>query len=429
MGSLLRRVKERKKTRRLGEVEVMEQEGYGELEVDSKVEMIRALVPLGLMHVHELLDAEVSELAGERYVRKSETVQGRRHGTNPGTVKLAGQRVPVRVPRVRGRDGEIPLSSYESLSHRGEVDELLLRRVLYGISCRNYESAAELVPGAIGLSSSSVSRGFVEASAAKLREMQERDLSGEDVVAMVLDGKTFADATMVVALGITLSGDKRFLGFVETDTENERVLRPFLRSLVERGLDISEGLLVVIDGSKGLRGAVTKAFRRRVVVGRCQWHKRENVVSYLSKSEQSLWRKRLQRAYGRPTHKEALEALEQLHRELEERNQSAASSLEEGLEETLTLHRLGMYGVLGHSLKTTNCIESVNALIEERCAKVDHWKTSNQRQRWLATALTDIEPRLRKVMGYRHLPKLREALKRELKIETAKKNTSRKNVA
>ena len=290
-------------------------------------------------------------------------------------------------------------------------------------------SAAELVPGAIGLSSSSVSRGFVEASAAKLREMQERDLSGEDVVAMVLDGKTFADATMVVALGITLSGDKRFLGFVETDTENERVLRPFLRSLVERGLDISEGLLVVIDGSKGLRGAVTKAFRRRVVVGRCQWHKRENVVSYLSKSEQSLWRKRLQRAYGRPTHKEALEALEQLHRELEERNQSAASSLEEGLEETLTLHRLGVYGVLGHSLKTTNCIESVNALIEERCAKVDHWKTSNQRQRWLATALTDIEPRLRKVMGYRHLPKLREALKRELKIETAKKNTSRKNVA
>ena len=142
--------------------------------------------------------------------------------------------------------------------------------------------------------------------------------------------------------------------------------------LVERGLDISEGLLVVIDGSKGLRGAVTKAFRTRVVVGRCQWHKRENVVSYLSKSEQSLWRKRLQRAYGRPTHKEALEALKQLHRELEERNQSAASSLEEGLEETLTLHRLGVYGVLGHSLKTTNCIESVNALIEERCAKVDH---------------------------------------------------------
>ena len=259
------------------------------------------------------------------------------------------------------------------------MDELLLRRVLYGISCRNYESAAESVPGAIGLSSSSVSRGFVEASAAKLREMQERDLSGEDVVAMVVDGKTFADATMVLALGITLSGDKRFLGFVETDTENERVLRPFLLSLVERGLDISQGLLVVIDGSKGLRAAVTKAFRNRVVVARCQWHKRENVVSHLAKSEQTTWRRRLQRAYDRPTYKEALSAFGQLHSELEERNQSAAKSLEEGFEETLTLHRLGVFAVLGRSLKTTNCLESVNALVEERCAKIDHWKNSSQR--------------------------------------------------
>ena len=216
---------------------------------------------------------------------------------------------------------------------------------------------------------------------------------------------------------------------METDTENERVLRPFLRSLVERGLDISQGLLVVIDGSKGLRGAVTKAFRKRVVVGRCQWHKRENVVSYLSKSEQASWRKRLQRAYDRPEYKEALEAFEQLHGELEERNQSAAKSLKEGFEETLTLHRLGVYGVLGRSLKTTNCIESVNALVEERCAKVDHWKNSSQRQRWLASALTDIEPRLRKIMGYRHLPKLREALKRELKIETSKTKAPKKKVA
>ncbi len=154
------------------------------------------------------------------------------------------------------------------------VNELLLRRVLYGISCRNYESAAEAIPGAIGLSSSTVSRGFVQASAAKLREMQERDLSGEDVVAIFLDGKAFADALMVVALGVTLSGDKRFLGFVETDTENEQVLTPFLRSLMERGLDISEGVLVIVDGGKGLRAAVKKAFRNRALVQRCQWHKR-----------------------------------------------------------------------------------------------------------------------------------------------------------
>ncbi len=419
MRSVLRSVKKRKKSRRLGEVEIVDREEYTGLELDAKVELIRSLVPLGLMHVAELLDEEVTALAGERYARKEESTHGRRHGSNPATIGLAGQRVPIRVPRVRSVEGsEIPLRSYEALGGNGEVNDLLLKRVLYGISCRNYEAAAESIPGAIGLSSSTVSRGFIQGSAVKLRELQERDLSGEDVVALFLDGKTFADATMVVALGITISGDKRFLGFVETETENEKVLTPFLRSLIERGLDISQGLLVILDGGKGLRAAVKKAFRNRAVVQRCQWHKRENVVSYLSKSEQASWRKRLQRAYDRPEYDEALAALKKLHGELEDRNQSAATSLAEGLEETLALHRLGVYGVLGRSLKTTNCLESVNALVEERCAKVDRWKNSSQRQRWLATALVDIEPRLRTVMGYRHLPKLREALKRELKIDT-----------
>ena len=179
---------------------------------------------------------------------------------------------------------------------------------------------------------------------------------------------------------------------------------------------------MIVDGGKGLRAAVKRAFRNRALVQRCQWHKRENVVRYLSKTEQAVWRKRLQRAYERPEYNEARAALE-------ERNQSAAASLEEGLEETLTLHRLGVYGVLGRSLKTTNCLESVNALVEERCAKVDHWKNSSQRQRWLATALIDIEPRLRKVIGYRHLPKLHEALKRELKIEAKTSTRSKKKVA
>ena len=417
--SVLRSVKKRKKNRKLGKVDVIRREEYAELELDAKVELIRSLVPLGLIHIHELLDREVTALAGERYARKEASTGGRRHGTNPGTVGLAGQRVPIRVPRVRSVGGsEIPLRAYDALSADREVNDLLLKRVLYGISCRNYEAAAESIPGAIGLSSSTVSRGFIQASAAKLREFQERDLAGEDVVALFLDGKTFADATMVVALGVTLSGEKRFLGFVETDTENEKVLTPFLRSLVERGLDISQGLLVILDGGKGLRAAVKKAFTGRALVQRCQWHKRENVVSYLSKSEQAQWRRRLQRAYNRPEHEEALAALEKLHAELEERNQSAAGSLTEGLEETLTLHRLGLYGVLGRSFKTTNCLESVNALVEENCAKVDHWKNSSQRHRWLATALLDIEPRLRRVVGYRHLPKLREALKRKLKIET-----------
>ena len=297
----------------LGEVDVISREAYAGFDVDAKVEMIRALVPLGLMHVQELLEDEVAALAGARHARKDALVRGRRHGSNPGTVRLAGQRVPIRVPRVRSvAGGEMPLRSYEAAREDGQVNDVLLKRVLYGISCRNYEAAAESVPGAIGLSSSTVSRSFIHASAATLRDFQERDLSGEDVVALFLDGKAFADSTMVVALGITVSGEKRFLGFVETDTENARVLTPFLRSLVERGLDASHGLLVVLDGGKGLRSAVTHVFRDQALVQRCQWHKRENVVSYLPTREQADWRRRLQRAYNRPTYPEALAALETL---------------------------------------------------------------------------------------------------------------------
>ena len=163
---------------------------------------------------------------------------------------------------------------------------------------------------------------------------------------------------------------------------------------------------------------MNQAFQKRAVVQRCMWHKRENVVSYLPKSEQAAWRRRLQRAYDRPTYTEARAALMALHRELDQRNQSAAASLEEGMEETLTLHRLGVYEVLGRSFKTTNCLESVNALVEERCAKVDAWKTSHQRHRWLATALLDVEPRLRRVKGHQHLPKLQAALRRALHIKS-----------
>ena len=307
MSSVLRPVRKRKKVRTLGPVDIIRREDYADLEVDAKVELIRSLVPLGLMHVEEVLDEEVTALAGERYARKDASMGGRRHGSNPGTVGLAGQRVPIRVPRLRRVAGsEMPLRSYAALHGEGAVNDLLLKRVLYGISCRNDEAAAEAIPGAIGLSGSTVSRGFIEASAAKLRELQERDLAGEDVVAMVLDGKTFADATMVIALGMTISGETRFLGFVETDTENAQVLTPFLRSLVERGLDVSQGVLVILDGGKGLRSAVRKAFRNRALVQRCQWHTRENVVRYLAKREQASWRQRLQRAYNRPAYDEAL---------------------------------------------------------------------------------------------------------------------------
>jgi putative transposase len=409
--------KRKQKSRRLGRVEMMDRQAFEAEELDVKIQIINELIPLGLMHVQELLQAELVQLAGEKHARRGPEVVGYRHGSNPGSVLIGGQRIGIHVPRVRNERGEVPLQSYQRL-HRGDgtVNDGLLRRVLYGISCRNYEQAAELIPGAIGLSSSSVSRTFVEASTAQLRKFQERDLSDASYAAIFMDGKVFADTTMVVALGITMKGEKHFLGFVETDTENENAITTFLRSLLARGLEISQGLLVILDGSKGLRAAVRCAFAKRALVQRCMWHKRENVVSHLAKRDQATWRRRLQRAMDRPTYKEALAALEKLLEELDEINQSAAASLREGFEELLTLHRLGLFAKLGRSFKTTNCLENVNGLVEERVSKVDHWKNSSQRQRWLATVLLDVEPRLRRVMGLHHLPALREAIQRELKI-------------
>ena len=155
MSRVLRSVRKRKKGCTLGAVDVIDREGYAELEVDAKVELIRSVVPLGLLHIEELLDEEVTALAGERDARKDPSVGGRRHGSNPGTVGLAGQRVPIRVPRIRHvTEREIPRRSYEALHGDRAVNDLLLRRVLYGISCRSDAAAAEAIPGAIGLSGS-----------------------------------------------------------------------------------------------------------------------------------------------------------------------------------------------------------------------------------------------------------------------------------
>lgn len=197
----------------------------------------------------------------------------------------------------------------------------------------------------------------------------------------MLDGKSFAQDEMVIALGITIEGKKVILGFVQTATENARVLREFLEDLIGRGLRIDLGLLCIIDGSKGLRKAIEEVFGAKALVQRCQWHKRENVVSYLPKNRQEQIRKDLQRAYEKPSYEGAKKALEGVKKELALINESAVRSLEEGLEETLTLHRLGLFEKLGKSLKTTNCIESLMAHIGQKLDKVDYWKNSNQKQR------------------------------------------------
>ncbi len=387
--------------------------------LDTRIALIQALIPLGLDAVAEELQNEVSRLTGERYSRKDSDNPNRRWGSQQGFVYLSDQKVPLSVPRVRNveTDEEISLLTYHHLQRAQKMDDGLLLRMIKGIATRSYQDCAQAVPEAFGLSSSTVSRRFIKASAEKLRQFCERSLADYDLVALFIDGKTFADEQMIIALGVTIKGHKIPLGFIQAASENERVCRQFIQSLIKRKLSYHKGLLCLIDGSKGLYGAVKKALDGYVAIQRCQWHKRENVIAYLSKGAQEDVKKALQQAYDLPTYEEAKAALNALRPSLCLMNESALHSLEEGIEETLTLHRLGLMPDLKQSFRTTNCIESLNSMVAQLTRNVKRWTNSNQRSRWLATALLDIEPRLRRVKGFRSLPKLRRALEKDLKLD------------
>lgn len=398
------------------EMKVLSESEYQGKGVDVRLSLIEALIPIAMMRISEELQSEVTGLCGTRYER----VEGYdRYGYNPGSVMIGGQRIDIDKPRVRDtkNNREIELQTYTKLQSTNKINELVLKRVLAGVSCGKYESVAGAVPEAFGLSPSNISRKFKEESVKHLKELHERDLSKYDFISIWIDGKRFAENGLIVAVGLTMGGEKIVLGLVEAATENSEVVADFLKSLIGRGLKYEEGLLAIVDGSKGLIKAVRDVFNKFVLVLRCNWHKRENIVKYMSKCEQASLRKRLQNAYDRPTYDEAFRELKKIHAELSLRNQSAAASLLEGLEETLTLHRLGVYGVVGKSLKTTNCIESIFSQVDRLCKNVSRWHNSSQRQRWMASALHDVESRLNKVQGYKNLPILRNALQVELKIQ------------
>lgn len=389
-----------------------------ENDVTWRAQLIQQLIPVGLEALSRLLKEEVCRLAGEKHSRGNEYS---RWGTNPGWVYLGDQKAKVRVPRVREKNGgqEVPLSSYQAMQNPRLLDNVTLSRIVSGLSHRKYEKAVIGVPETFGIKSSSVSRRFIRASAKKLQEFMERDLSEHDIVAIILDGKSFGQNQFVVALGITITGEKILLGFIEAGTENHRICRDFLRELLDRGLHIDNEILFVIDGAKGLRKGIHDVFGKHGLVQRCQWHKRQNVISYLGKKDQEEYRRKLQAAYEQPTYQKAKSRLLAIKRTLEKINISAAKSLEEGLEETLTIHRLKLFKELGCSFKTTNMLESINSQLEMTTGRVSYWQNSQQRHRWIATALLEIEPRLRPIKGCRFLVALRDAMAQEMETNNS----------
>ena len=377
---------------------------------EARLAAIQMLIPIGLERVEEELQQEVAALAGDRYARGKAMGSW---GSNAGSVYVYDQKLKIRVPRVRRKDTdeEVPLMSYVRLQSPQVIEDAALRRVMNGISQNKYEKAVLSVPETMGIKRESVSKKWIRASAKKLKKLMERSLSVYDIVAIILDGKAFGDNEMILALGITLSGEKVVLGMIEASAESTEVCRDFVRGLIDRGLNTKNEILCVTDGSKGLRKGVKLALGEKAVMARCHWHKRENVLDYLSQENKAVYRVKLQNAYEDPTYMGAKSRLDSIKRELRFINESAVHSLEEGMEETLTLHRLGLFEQLGTSLKTTNCIENLNSQLGIYTDRVCRWHHSDHRRRWVAASLLEIEPRLRKIKGHRHLPELRIAMR------------------
>jgi putative transposase len=362
-----------------------------------------------------LLDADVERLVGPKG-RHDPDRAAVRHGTQPGQVTLGGRRVRVDRPRVRRADGtaELPLPTWQAFAGTELLDQLALERMLAKLSTRRYRVGLEPVgsradQASSGTSKSAVSRRFVAATERALAELLAQDLSGLDLVALMVDGIRVAEHCCVVALGITIDGTKVPLGLAEGATENTTVVTDVLVGLRERGLEVTRPILVVIDGAKALRRAVIDVFDHPVIQ-RCQLHKLRNVTDRLPDAVASTVAKRMRRAYHHSDPLVAQAELEALARELDRSHPGAAASLREGLTETLTIGRLGVPPTLARTLRSTNSIESMIAICRDHAANVKRWQDGQMVLRWVAAGMGEAATQFRRVNGYLHLPALRAAL-------------------
>jgi putative transposase len=364
----------------------------------------------GLRLMDLLMQEEVRELVGERSQRQAERT-AHRWGSERGYCVVMGQKVPVERPRVRSTDDqEVRLGSY-AMFHRGEpLTETVWEKLMLGLSTRKYGQAVREFTEAYGLEKSAVSEHFIEASRAKLQEMMERRLDKTRLCALLIDATPFAGQQLVVAMGISQDGRKMILGLRQGATENATVVGELLGDLVNRGLNFSEPRLYILDGGKALTTAVKKHVGESAAIQRCQVHKRRNVLDHLTDEQKPAFAQRLNAAYALEDHAAAKQALNTLHRELMDLNPSAARSLGEGMEETLTVHRLHVPMQLRKTLASTNVIESAFSIVEQVCKNVKRWHGGDQRERWVGSGLLVAQKQFRKVTGHKQIP----ALLREL---------------
>ncbi len=396
------------------------QEALGQLVGAAKEGLLALSVGVGLGVLEELTSEEVEEVCGP-FGKHDPGRSAYRHGSDEGEVTLGGRRVQVPRPRMRTKDGseEVPVRTYEHFASRDPLSRVVLERMLAGVSTRRYRRLQEPVGEQVeqqarSTSKSAVSRTFVARTREALLDLMARRLEDVRLAVLMLDGIVLKDHTNVVALGITTEGVKIPLGLWEGSTENKTVATALLADLVDRGLDVEQGVLVVIDGSKALRAAVNAVLGPRTPVHRCVRHKERNVLEHLSERDRPAVKRRLRAAWAKDDHRQALGELQALAAELERSHPGAAASLREGMVETLTVTRLGARGALKRTLQSTNPIESMIECVRRSSRNVKRWQNGEMSLRWTAAGMLEAERQFRRIVGHKDLAKLALAVEREI---------------
>ena len=394
------------------------QEALGELVGAAREGLLALSVGLGLTVVHELMEAEVDEVVGPKHKHNPDRT-AKRHGHERGSMTLGGRRVEVSRPRMRTADDEheLPVQSYEYFADRDPLTRAVMDRMLAGVSTRKYAQVGEPVGEDVEASSTSTSKStvselFIERTGTALGELMSRRLDDVRLAVMMLDGMDIADRTHVVALGISTEGVKIPLGLWEGSTENATLARTLLADLVDRGLDPEQAILFVIDGGKALRRGIKDVFGEHALVHRCHRHKERNVTDLLPERDRPQILVRIRGAWALENADLAEQWLEQLASELERTWPDAAASLREGLDDTLTLMRLGITGQLAKTLCSTNPCESMIEIVRYTQRNVKRWQNGDMRKRWTAAGMLVAEQQFRRIIGYRDLAKLVIAIER-----------------
>jgi transposase-like protein len=394
------------------------QGALGELVASAKEGLLALGVEVALEVLAGLLEEEVEEVVGPKSKHNPRRAAVR-HGHESGEVTLGGRRVAVARPRVRTADGEheLPLATYEQFSGRDPLAGVVMEQLMAGVSTRRFRTTREPVGRAISerersVSKSAVSRTFVSRTREGLIDLMSRPLWDVRLAALMIDGVDFHGRCCVVALGIATDGVKIPLGLWDGSTENSTVAKELLVNLRERGLDLTQPMLCVIDGSKALRKAINEVLGH-VLVQRCVIHKERNVLEHLPKHQREHVQARLRFAWNSSEHQHALRELTQLAADLDRRYPGAAASLREGLEETLTVTRLGITGPLKRTLRTTNPCESMIKFVRQTSRNVTHWRNGEMCLRWTAAGMLYAERQFQRVTGYRHLAELAIALEQQ----------------